>query len=76
MSSNKSALIGVDWGTTRLRAFQIGIDGQILDRRASDRGVAGIRDGNFDPVLQDILGGWPSGIPILMCGMIGSRQGW
>jgi 2-dehydro-3-deoxygalactonokinase len=73
---NNAALIGLDWGTTRLRAFRIGVDGQILDRRASDRGVAEIRDGDFDRVLQDIIGGWPSGMPILMCGMIGSRQGW
>ena len=71
-----SALIGVDWGTTRLRVFRIGVDGQILDRRASERGVVEIRDGDFDRTLRDILGGWPSGMPILMCGMIGSRQGW
>lgn len=70
------ALIGVDWGTTRLRAFRIGVDGQILDRRASDHGVAEIRDGDFDRPLRDVIGGWPSGLPILMCGMIGSRQGW
>jgi 2-dehydro-3-deoxygalactonokinase len=76
MGTNNSALIGVDWGTTRLRAFQIGVDGQILERRANDRGIAEIRDGDFDRVLRDIIGGWPSGIPILMCGMIGSRQGW
>ena len=69
-------MIGVDWGTTRLRAYRIGVDGQILDRHASDCGVAEIRDGDFDRALRDIVGGWPSGIPILMCGMIGSRQGW
>ena len=71
-----SAIIGVDWGTTRLRAYRIGVEGQILDRHASDCGVAEIRDGDFDRALRDIVGGWPSGIPILMCGMIGSRQGW
>ncbi|HEY6457404.1 MAG TPA: 2-dehydro-3-deoxygalactonokinase [Steroidobacteraceae bacterium] len=70
------ALIGVDWGTTRLRAFRIGVDGRILERRASDRGVVEIRDGDFDRALRDVMGGWPSDIPILMCGMIGSRQGW
>jgi 2-dehydro-3-deoxygalactonokinase len=71
-----SALVGVDWGNSRVRAFRIGIEGQILDRRASDRGVAEIRDGDFDRVLRDITDGWPSGVPILMCGMIGSRHGW
>jgi 2-dehydro-3-deoxygalactonokinase len=69
-------LIGIDWGTTRLRAYRIGLDGQILDRRASDRGVAEIREGDFDSALRDIISGWSPGMPILMCGMIGSRQGW
>jgi 2-dehydro-3-deoxygalactonokinase len=76
MTTTTPALIGVDWGTSRLRAFQIGAEGQMLDRRASNHGVAEIRDGDFDRVLRDILGGWPAGLPILMCGMIGSRQGW
>jgi 2-dehydro-3-deoxygalactonokinase len=76
MTPNESALIGIDWGTTRLRAFRIGADGQILDRRMNDRGIAQLGDADFDRVLCEIIAGWPSGMPILMCGMIGSRQGW
>jgi 2-dehydro-3-deoxygalactonokinase len=74
--SEDSRLIGVDWGTTRLRAFRIGADGQILERRSSDRGVGVISDGRFDVAFEAILEGWPSGVPVLMCGMVGSRQGW
>jgi 2-dehydro-3-deoxygalactonokinase len=76
MTPNESALIGIDWGTTRLRAFRIGAVGQILDRRMNERGIAQIDDADFDRVLREIVAGWPSGIPILMSGMIGSRQGW
>ena len=28
-------MIGVDWGTTSFRAFRVGRDGNIRDRRAS-----------------------------------------
>ncbi len=76
MSLEHSTLIGIDWGTSRLRAFRIGNEGQILDRRRSDRGIAQLAALDFDPALRQIVAGWPSGIPILMCGMIGSRQGW
>jgi 2-dehydro-3-deoxygalactonokinase len=76
MSPEGSSLIGIDWGTSRLRAFRIGTAGQILDRRGSDSGIGRLAAGDFDPVLSEAVAGWPADIPILMCGMIGSRQGW
>jgi 2-dehydro-3-deoxygalactonokinase len=69
-------LIGVDWGSSRLRAFRIGGDGQLLERRANDRGVNTVGDGSFDQVLAALLEGWPPTLPVLMCGMVGSREGW
>jgi 2-dehydro-3-deoxygalactonokinase len=69
-------LIGIDWGTTRLRAFRIDRDGGMLERRSNDQGVGIISAGQFGEALEAILEGWPSAGPILMCGMIGSRQGW
>ena len=76
MNAKDCSLIGIDWGTSRLRAFRIGEAGQILDRRSSDHGIAYLAARDFDPVLRETLAGWPAGVPILMCGMIGSRQGW
>jgi 2-dehydro-3-deoxygalactonokinase len=76
MNAEDCTLIGVDWGTSRLRAFRIGNEGQILDRRSSDQGIAHLAAGGFDPVLRETLTGWAAGVPILMCGMVGSRQGW
>ena len=76
MNAATPALIGVDWGTTRLRAFQIDRGGQVIERRESDRGIISIGDGRFEEALGAVIDGWPTGLPILMCGMIGSRQGW
>ncbi len=76
MSAPLPALIGIDWGNTRLRAFLFGADGTVQQTRESDRGIATIGDGSFDRILTSLLQGWPIGVPILMCGMVGSRHGW
>ena len=74
-----TALVGVDWGTTRLRVYRIDADGQPLERRESTLGIAGICDGDFSVALESLVADWCAerpGVPILMCGMVGSRQGW
>jgi 2-dehydro-3-deoxygalactonokinase len=36
-----------------------------------------VRDGRFEEALTEALSGWPAAkLPILLSGMIGSRQGW
>lgn len=73
--SARFELIGVDWGATNLRAYALGPDGALLDQRESSAGVRTLGPGAFAGALADILKGWP-GAPVLMCGMIGARQGW
>jgi len=68
-------LIGVDWGSTSVRAFAIARDGTIRETRRADDGVLA-RSGDFPARLTALLGGWPEDVPILMCGMIGSDRGW
>ena len=68
-------LIGVDWGSTSVRAFAIARDGTIRETRRADDGVFA-RGGDFPARLAALLGGWPEDVPILMCGMIGSDRGW
>lgn len=75
----QTALIGVDWGTSRLRCLRIGPSGELLEHREGSQGIASIQDRAFDPALHDLIGDWqdtPGRAPILMCGMVGSRQGW
>jgi 2-dehydro-3-deoxygalactonokinase len=72
-----SALIGIDWGTSNLRAFRFAAAGDVAERRASPRGITTVRDGGFEAVLCDIVGDWiASDTRIVMAGMIGSRGGW
>ena len=75
-----AALVAVDWGTTRLRAYLIGADGEVLDRAtAPESGIQSIPSGGF-PAARDATCGhwWRHGpdLPVLMAGMVGSRNGW
>src|SRR5438270_530253 len=76
---SSAATIGVDWGTSRFRAYLIGRDGGILDQRESDRGILTVGPDEFPGVLAAALGDWRRAnpaAPIVACGMVGSRQGW
>jgi 2-dehydro-3-deoxygalactonokinase len=71
-------MIGVDWGTTSFRAFRIGRDGAVRDRRTSARGILNVPDGRFGETLRDEIGPWLAAGEerVLLSGMVGSRQGW
>lgn len=68
-------MIGIDWGLTSFRAWRLGPDGAVLDRAAGPFGIRAVADRDFAAVLARLIGAWPPA-PVLMCGMIGSRQGW
>jgi len=72
---SEAAFIGIDWGTTNLRGWQIDAVGQALDARASAEGMGGLMPDGFAPALARLVEGWP-GLPVLACGMVGARQGW
>lgn len=68
-------MIAVDWGITSFRAWRLGPDGAVLDRITGPFGIRAVADGNFASVLERAIGAWRPAT-VLMCGMIGSRQGW
>lgn len=71
--------IGVDWGTTNLRAFAVDATGRPVDEKSSDRGMAKLRVHEFEPALLDLIAPWLSHykqIPVYACGMVGAQQGW
>jgi len=72
--------IAVDWGSSNLRVWGIGIGGDVLFSRASDQGMGKLTPDAYPRVLADILAGdiHPIGkaIDVLICGMAGARQGW
>lgn len=71
-------LIGVDWGTSNLRAFRFDADGAVIDRREAPLGVQATPGGDFEGALERLTHDWlGEGERLwLLCGMIGSRQGW
>jgi 2-dehydro-3-deoxygalactonokinase len=75
---SNARLIGLDWGTTACRAYLIGADGAVLER-ASGPGILKVEQGAFGVWLDSMIGGWIATygvVPIILSGMIGSRQGW
>lgn len=71
-------MIGIDWGTTSLRAWRLGPDGSVIEARSVPRGIMTVTDRRFEPVLRETAGDWLADgeTKTLLCGMIGSRQGW
>src|SRR5947209_323481 len=69
-------LIGVDWGTTSCRAYLIGANGAVLERITDGPGILRVESGAFGAALKAMIGRWDAKLPIILSGMIGSRQGW
>ncbi|MGI9421871.1 MAG: 2-dehydro-3-deoxygalactonokinase [Hyphomicrobiaceae bacterium] len=72
-------LIAVDWGTTTLRCYLTGANGSILNHIESSDGILSVSNGAFADVLASAvknLGISDRELPIVLSGMIGSRQGW
>ncbi|MES2126168.1 MAG: 2-dehydro-3-deoxygalactonokinase [Pseudomonadota bacterium] len=66
-------LIGLDWGSTALRAFLMGANGEIIEQRTTQQGCSTTTD--YSAVLREVSSGWPE-VPVLACGMVGSAHGW
>ncbi|WP_207221277.1 2-dehydro-3-deoxygalactonokinase [Pseudoduganella lutea] len=74
------SLIGLDWGSTSLRAWLVGPDGTVLEERKADKGASTLSGhAAFVEAFDDVSGGWRTahpGLPVLACGMVGSAHGW
>lgn len=88
----EARLIGLDWGTTSLRAYLFGKSGEILAENSAPSGVMHLerfcpvgapdapRENLFEAALEDICRDWPAEVilrlPVIACGMVGSTAGW
>lgn len=76
---SRPALIGLDWGTSSLRASLFGPDGVVLERRARPWGIQHLPAGGYAEAFQTVAGDWRDRwpeVPVLAAGMVGSRTGW
>jgi 2-keto-3-deoxy-galactonokinase len=71
-------MIVVDWGTSSFRAYRLDAGGALRERRERPRGIAQVPAGGFPQVLGEEIGDWLAGggETVVLCGMVGSRQGW
>ena len=71
-------LVAVDWGSSALRAARLDEAGQVIEERASARGVLTVAPGEFPTVFESCVSDWMQrpGALCLMSGMVGSQQGW
>lgn len=75
----QARLIGLDWGTSSLRAYRFAEGGAVLDTRELAQGIMQVQGKGFDQVLAEACGQWRAAdpaLPMIACGMIGSAQGW
>ncbi|AIF46613.1 2-dehydro-3-deoxygalactonokinase [Dyella japonica] len=70
-----TCLIGLDWGSTYLRAYRFDARGQVLEKRALPYGIRHLPEGGYPAAFAQAVEGWPDA-PVLACGMVGSRNGW
>lgn len=75
----RPVLIGGDWGTSSLRLYLLSGEGAVLERREEALGISRVPEGRFESALDELVAPWRGthgALPVLLSGMIGSRQGW
>jgi 2-dehydro-3-deoxygalactonokinase len=73
------ALIAIDWGSSSFRAYLVTRDGETLANIATADGVGSIAPGGFPDAFRRLASAWLDAhpaLPVLMSGMVGSRNGW
>ncbi len=78
MTDALPALIAADWGTTNFRMFLFGTDGEIIAKHTANIGLKNLGVLSFEQALSSVMKedfARPD-LPILLSGMVGSRQGW
>ncbi len=79
MTDARVGCIGLDWGTTRARAYRMDASGHVLERRSRPLGVRLVARGAFPATLLQIVGDWideEPGAPVVASGMVGGQHGW
>jgi len=72
-------LIALDWGTSALRAYLLGADGEILETRTQPWGIMRTPNGDFAQAFRAMTNDWRQRtphLPSIASGMVGSAQGW
>lgn len=69
-------MIGINWGSSNVRAYYIDDEGNIVDSYSSDQGISKITHDEIAGVFGGIVSQWPCTDDIYLSGMVGSPIGW
>lgn len=74
----EAKFVAIDWGTTSFRLWLVADDGSVLGESRSREGMTTAREAGFSTVLDKHLADVGAGaeLPVVMCGMVGAKQGW
>lgn len=78
----RAALLALDWGTSRLRAFLMDGRGEVMAQRSTAEGIQALPapgKAGFERAFAGVAGAWLAswpGLPVVASGMVGSAQGW
>lgn len=72
------AYIAVDWGTSSFRLWATDANGTVINEVRLNQGMASLRPEDYPAILSGALDsiGVKSGLPTVICGMAGAKQGW
>ena len=77
--AQEGSIVAVDWGSSHFRAFLLDANGTVVEKVKNSQGVFKARESGFKDVLYAACGRWfdaVPGLPVFICGMVGSREGW
>jgi 2-dehydro-3-deoxygalactonokinase len=75
----RALLIALDWGTSALRAYLMGVNGAVLESRTEPWGIMQLPAGGFAAAFDGVTSEWrvrAPQAPVVASGMVGSAQGW
>ena len=70
------SFIGINWGSSNLRAYLIGAHGELLDSHEAPSGVATLDRAAMATAADTLRARWPHARRAYAAGMIGSNVGW
>jgi len=79
MADDGAQLIGLDWGTTSLRAYLLAAGGRVLAQTAAPWGIMTVPGGDFAGAYRALVAPWRAqraACATIAAGMIGSTEGW
>ncbi len=78
MTEGAPTLAAIDWGTSRFRLWLLDSEGRVLALSKGSEGLEAGRRLGFEAILRNHLSRLlaPEALPILICGMAGSHEGW